>query len=160
MSVAFQCCLKILLLRTFTCVTWISRPLWQPALAHLSVPPALRFAQVGAFSSGWVCRSRGALGRCHFLFSGLEGMRNDLTILLPSQKHVYMGCLAKWEPLEERGAPSLRGHRSPSAAGKDAGCGSWLPSETSSGEKQQRERQKGVSHLPEILLTPVIPFLA
>lgn len=134
-------------------------------LCHLNystfvASPALRFAQVGVFSSGWVCLSRGALGRCHFLFSGLEGVRNDLANSLPSQKHEYMGCLAKWEPLEERGTPSLRGHRSPSAAGKGAGCGSWLPSETSSGEKQQREREQGVSHLPEIVLTPVIPFLA
>lgn len=142
MLVAFQCCLKILSLRTFTCVTWITRHLWQPALAHLSVPPALGFAQVGVFSSGWVCLSRGALGRCNFLFSGLEGMRNDLAISPPSQKHECMGCLAKWEPLEERGTPSLRGHRSPSAARKGAGCGSWLLSETSSGEKQQRERER------------------
>lgn len=58
-------------------------------------------------------------------------------------------------------APSLHVHRAPSATGRDAGCGSWLLSETSSAEKWQGQREGSQPCpllLPEIPLTPVIPF--
>lgn len=161
MLVAFQCCLKILLLRTFTCVTWITRHLWQPALAHLSVPPALGFAQVGVFSSGWVCLSRGALGRCNFLFSGLEGMRNDLAISPPQPKARVYGLSGQMGTTGGT-RDSLAPWASVTLSRKE-GC--WVrvlapERDQLRWETAEREREKGVSHLPEIVLTPVIPFLA